>query len=472
MNTMNRTKRMIRSSVVYTLGNVLSKAMVFFLLPVYTKYLSAEEYGIYDIEISNVTVLSTFLFFESASMILRFLLTAKSKENQCDVLTNSFALFCYSTVAYFAIMLCSSALFRFPYSAFLIAYGFLYVFLPTIGYTARGFGYSKAYAIVGVVDAAITATCSIILIVFLGWKVEALFLSGIIGHLFAIGILQYKLRIHRYIRKACFSWRKQQEMIAFAFPLALTTLTFWLFSAFNKNIIASRLSIADNGYYAIATKFSTIFMIVMSGLSAAWQEMAFSEEGAKEEKAAFFSEALKKFMVLLGIVTFIFLAGTKVVFPLMVDQDFLHAESLIPLSTVAVVINLFSGYLSSIAGNIKHTEICTYSALLGAGVNVICMFILVDGLGMQAANVSLCVGYGTMLLCRWYDLTKYLPLRVHWPTLCILLIGLTVSCILFIYGNWQISILELVIGIAIMLVYFRDKLICIVNHINIPKWRQ
>lgn len=458
MNTMNRTKRMIRSSAIYTLGNVLSKAMVFFLLPVYTKHLSAEEYGIYDIEISNVTVLSTFLFFEAASMILRFLLTTKDKEDQCDVLTNSMAILCYSTIAYFAIMMCFSTVFRFPYCAFLTAYGFLCVVLPTIGYTARGFGYSKLYAIAGVVDAAITAICSIILIVFLGWKVEALFLSGIVGHMVAIGILQYKLRVHRYIRKAYLSWRKQQEMIAFAFPLALTTLTFWLYSAFDKNIIASRLSIADNGYYAIATKFSTIFMIAMSGLSAAWQEMAFSEKSVKEEKAAFFSEALKKFMALLGIVTFIFLTGTKVVFPVMVNRSYLHAESLIPLSTVAVVINLFSGYLSSIAGNIKHTEICTYSALWGAGVNAICMLLLVDRLGMQAANVSLCAGYVTMLMCRWYGLTKHLYLRVHWPTVCGLLISLTASCALFAYGNWQINMLVLIVGSVAILVHFRKSL--------------
>ena len=38
--------KLIKNTIVYTIGNSLPMAVTFFLLPLYTKYLSPHEYGI------------------------------------------------------------------------------------------------------------------------------------------------------------------------------------------------------------------------------------------------------------------------------------------------------------------------------------------------------------------------------------------------------------------------------------------
>ena len=49
--TMSNKTSVFRNSILYTLGNLLLKAFSFFLIPLYTAYLSTEEYGIINLAI-------------------------------------------------------------------------------------------------------------------------------------------------------------------------------------------------------------------------------------------------------------------------------------------------------------------------------------------------------------------------------------------------------------------------------------
>ena len=49
----------IKNTTIYTIGNILPQAAGFFLLPIYTKYLTPADYGI----VSSMQVLSTVFIF-------------------------------------------------------------------------------------------------------------------------------------------------------------------------------------------------------------------------------------------------------------------------------------------------------------------------------------------------------------------------------------------------------------------------
>jgi len=57
---MNELKKLTKGTLVYLFGTIGSKLVSFLLLPLYTKYLPPEAYGIYDVNITYATLFSSF----------------------------------------------------------------------------------------------------------------------------------------------------------------------------------------------------------------------------------------------------------------------------------------------------------------------------------------------------------------------------------------------------------------------------
>ena len=58
--------------MVYFFGSILSKMVVFFLLPIYTKYIDPLSYGENDLAYTTVIMLVDFFFLEAWIALLRF----------------------------------------------------------------------------------------------------------------------------------------------------------------------------------------------------------------------------------------------------------------------------------------------------------------------------------------------------------------------------------------------------------------
>ena len=72
----------VRHSVVYGLGNVLTKALGFFMLPFYTHYLNPADYGVLEILDLSMSLLGMFLNMGITAAVLRCYSAAKSDEER------------------------------------------------------------------------------------------------------------------------------------------------------------------------------------------------------------------------------------------------------------------------------------------------------------------------------------------------------------------------------------------------------
>lgn len=75
-------KNLFKTSIIYFVGQILSKVMWFILLPLYTHYVSAEDYGYYDLAISLMNVIIPVIFMEIWSGSLRFSLEKDDEEKK------------------------------------------------------------------------------------------------------------------------------------------------------------------------------------------------------------------------------------------------------------------------------------------------------------------------------------------------------------------------------------------------------
>lgn len=75
-------KNIVKNTSIYTLGNVLTKSINLFLLPLYSKYLSPGEYGIVGSMIAFQAIIAIFFSLSLETAITRFFWDYTSQEKR------------------------------------------------------------------------------------------------------------------------------------------------------------------------------------------------------------------------------------------------------------------------------------------------------------------------------------------------------------------------------------------------------
>lgn len=86
---MNREKKLINNTIIYSIGVFGSKILVFFLIPIYTRYLNQNDLGYYDIIITSINFMLPFISLEVFEACYRYLLDNKYAKNKHNIISNS-----------------------------------------------------------------------------------------------------------------------------------------------------------------------------------------------------------------------------------------------------------------------------------------------------------------------------------------------------------------------------------------------
>ena len=82
MRKKNTNNSIFANSIMYTFGNLLLKAFSFFLIPLYTAYLSTEEYGIINLSSGFYTIASSILMLGLQYAVIRYYADYKEDTNK------------------------------------------------------------------------------------------------------------------------------------------------------------------------------------------------------------------------------------------------------------------------------------------------------------------------------------------------------------------------------------------------------
>ena len=68
----NRVKYLIKNTAIFTIGNIATKLISFFLIPLYTNVLTTSEYGVVDLVITISTIAVPLLTLNVMEAVMRF----------------------------------------------------------------------------------------------------------------------------------------------------------------------------------------------------------------------------------------------------------------------------------------------------------------------------------------------------------------------------------------------------------------
>ena len=413
-----RTNYLLNNVGILTISSFSSKILVFLLVPLYTRVLSTEEYGIFDLIVSTVSMAYPILTINIADAVVRFCLDQSC--SKVDVITTgvkyllrSIAIACAITVM---VYLCRIP-FVIPGMEWLIfVYYIFYVVNQFLVQLAKGLEDVKSMGISGVVGTAVMLLTNILFLLVFRWGLMGFFLANISSLAVPTVYLVFKLKIWKYIDKTGNHPNLEREMLLFCAPLIVTVLGWWVNSAADKYVVAFMCGLAANGILSVSYKIPAILNVLQGVFIQAWQISAIKEYGERDS-AQFYGDTFRTINALMCVFCAGLIVFSKPLASFLFAKEFYQAWQYVPFLLISCVMNNASGFLGPILSAKKDSKLMAVSAIYGSVVNVILNFLLVYTLGVQGATIATAISSFVIYIIRKRAASKDFVVKGYWRVL-------------------------------------------------------
>lgn len=454
---MSRERELIKNTGIITIGKICTQMISFFLLPLYTAVFSTEEYGVVDLFNTIVALLIPILTIQIEQALFRFLIDARDNEqDKTKLISSAFILALVGIIAYSIIFICIAPMIHNKYKYFLLINVLANILSTLMLQVARGLGHNKEYSIGSFIVAAFTVILNVIFIVGLKLRVEGMFLSLFIANMLAAIYLILSKKTYKYISFKMFDKKLLKAMCKYSAALIPNAISWWVINVSDRAIISSMLSVAANGIYAAANKFSGMYINAYNIFNIAWTESA-AVHINDQDKDEYFSKTINTGFKVFACFALIIIGVSPFVFPLLINAKFGEAYNQIPLLMLSSLFNVGVGLVSVIYVAKKRSFDISKTSFLAAVINIIVNVLLIEKIGLYAASISTIVAYATMFIYRAIDCRKYVKYKMDVKTLLTLFIAFVLTFVMYYINISWLNVIMLVGIVIFTILYNRNS---------------
>lgn len=446
----NKNKTLIKNIGLFTIGSFGSKILSFLLVPLYTSYLSTNEYGSIDLVTTTASLLTPILLFSIFDATLRFGMDASY--NKQDVLSTSIGIAIKSSILLVigVLIISITGIFSIDnsYLTYLCVFFVLGALNQILNLYLRAKNQAAVIAVSGIICTLVTCISNIALILF--------FRLGIIGYMISntVGILMqvlYQLiigKLYKDIRIKNYN-NLSKPMIKYSSPLIANSLSWWINGASDRYILTFFRGVSENGIYSVACKIPTLLTMFQGIFYNAWSISAISEFD-EEDSDGFIGTnySIYSFVSLFGC-SCLFLINIPLAF-FLYKGDYFQAWKFVPFLLMGSVFSGISQFEGSLFAAVKNTKLVAKTTVIGAVVNTILNVILIYFLGAVGAALSTLLGYMVTWVLRTYYLRSFVNMKVNWK---IHIISIVIVFIQSILSTLSISLwIQMVVFIILLII--------------------
>ncbi len=451
---MNQYKSLIKNSVLFAIGSIGSKAIQFFMLPLYTRMLTTSDYGQLDVLQTTISLLIPLITFQAVEAVFRYSVDMRENKSASSVLMNGILLCLFG-------MLISLLLFPVftriePFSSYLLFFYLILFFSMMNGILrqfVRGLGKIKAFVASDLAYTASFVTFNIIFLVYLKMGLRGYFLSMVLAHLINTFILLVFGNVFKYLNFKSFDKSFMKTMLIYSIPLIPNGLMWWVMSVSDRYILTYYMGFDATGIYSVSYKFPSLITLVNGIFFMAWQLSAMQEYG-KEGYEDFYKNIFGVLSSLLFLVTGLILLILKPLMSVFVADAFYESWKYVPMLLLGTVFQAFSSFFGTNYTASKKTKGAFTTSVVGAAVNIGLDLLLIPFLGIQAAAFSTLLGYLAMWLMRVFDSKKFVDIKIDWKSIgsSVLIIGLQIVGLYFIENAVIFFTIETLLIVSLLII--------------------
>jgi len=417
-----------QKSGIYMVGQVLSRAIGFVMIPVYTRYISPTNYGAMELIEILASSLGIIVAINIGESMARFYYGEKEQCVRNKVVSTAYIGF---TIVGIPIVLVGLALT--PFLGEVVSEKIEYEYILQIAFITTwfsvlcdiGFSYlrmlykAKLFVIVTLMQLFIALSLNIYLIVFLGLDILGIFYATLIsqslaGIVLALGILRNT--------KVIFSFEIFKGMIKYGLPLVPSRIAILLGFVSNRfflrwsNVTDPVHALAQVGLFSLGHKFGLIInRFVTVPFNSYWNprrmELLLSDDTESRRTVA----RVCTYATLVTIYAALLLSvGIKSVIEIMASPAYLEAYIVVPFVALAYVALGIETHFSAGIYYSKQTKSLTYIGILGLSVVLIWNYIFVPKYGLIGAATSNLAGFivRTILIYKVSQRMCWIPYEI------------------------------------------------------------
>ncbi len=404
----HKYKSLIKDTFVFSLGKFGSKMVLFFLVPLYTNYLSKPEYGTAELVFTISQLLMPLFSLVVFDSVIRFgLMKGVKREN---VLRNAFFVLGITIVATGV----ATPLFS-VYNGISEWKLYLSIMIVLAAVMDVEMNYLKikgknlTFSIISIVQALVLAGSNILLLACLSFGIEGYLLSTIISYACCVVLAFLVGGVLSDLRKSEFDKTLLKEMLFFSVPLIMNNISWWVIQSSDKLMVEGMISAAALGLYTAAAKIPSLINVVVSVFQQAWGISSIKEiESSKDTR--FFSGVFKVYSIGVFICCILLNTIVKPFMMVYVGKEFVDSWRYVPLLVASAGFSAISAYYGSLYSALKKSINNMITTVIAAVANLVINLLFIQVCGVWGAIIGTVAAYIIIAYLRMYDISKYIKL--------------------------------------------------------------
>lgn len=445
-----RYKNLATNTLLFAVNAVATKFVTFLLVPLYTSAMTAGEYGLTDMSVTVISLVTPLATLSIADAAVRFMVDDERRQG-----TYAFVGFAVTALSVLVVALLTPALKLGFFGGlgdypqwFVLAYAST-ALLHYCGNVARGLGKIKVIPACAGASSLITCALAFVLVGNMGMTVDGYFISVSAGPMVAVllyfsygGIWRSLLSGFRDVSGLAPGRSGVAEllrpMLRYSLPLVPNALLWWAGMGINRFFITGILGIVASGLYAAASKIPTLINAVYAIFQQAWQLSSFQE--SKSESISSFFETV--FTLVQACMT-VLCAGVCLLSPvlgaIMLRGETYESWPMIGLLVLANLMNVFNSFYGTVYTSTMNTSLIMTTTVVGAVTCTVLTPLLIGPLGISGACLASVAGQGLVFAVRARRSREFISFDPRWRVLLPTLAILTVQSLFtgFQVRGWQ-----------------------------------
>ena len=454
---MNNQSLLKKNTTFLLIGTFLNKGVQFLVIPFFSKWLSAESYGRFDLLYTYVSLLIPIITLSTQEAIFRFSIDEPDINKKKSYITNGFVI---DLINFFVVTMILGVVIEYEsitiWGCFL-AYLFAELFSTYLRGYLRAIGRLDIYSFAMAISTVFLTVLVTIFVYFLRWGLEGILLGYAIGTFIGDVILCVWSNWGTMIEWSSISIKKMKELIKYSVSLVPNDLSWWVMNASDRQIINIFFGDIANGVYAIAHKIPALCAVIFNMFSVSWQqEIVLKIDDANRN--AYMNEVYEKMLIFLCTICSGLLAVSYVLYYFIFDFKYFEGILYSPILIVAAVLTAISQFLGGIQIALKQPKQNGITTVIGAIANVLLHLTLIHYIGLYAASISTLIANGIIVLLRIKLLKNIFVIQLRKKTI-IAFMGLVYFFIMsYIHKNMMINTINILLASILFVSMNKDIL--------------
>ncbi|MBQ4473835.1 MAG: oligosaccharide flippase family protein [Lachnospiraceae bacterium] len=387
------TKRVVLNSFIYSASGLLLKCFSFFLLPLYTAYLTTEDYGINSIATSFITTMGFVVAFSLFSAVMRFYVDLKDDPEQLKRFYGTISLFTLLSGLVFGTLL---TLLRGLVSEHIFSgvpyYPIIFVSLIALLFHCQQLIFDNVLrsqqkamhsSLVTIVFFFVTLGLNILFVVVLKMGALGTILASAISYgAHSIYFIIYMLATRQMVY--CLDLPLLKKALKYSVPIMPHNLSTQIAVLVSKVLIGDAVSLGSLGVYTVATQFGNMADTVQNYVDYAYGPWLYEKLHAREEA---YKSNIRKTVKLLCAVIGLFFLGISLFahdyIILFIKKDYYDAWKYVPLIVLVFTIKTAYYFYVEVLFYYKKASKFLFTATVTSSIlNVLLSYFLIPAWGV------------------------------------------------------------------------------------------